>query len=1411
MKSARFLLWLFVFMVTGHFALANLPGGGPGTNFSTGVTLTDSGTEVILSNGIVAIRINKSGGDIDQINYTFNNTGTSQTLNLVAGNPNTGRLYWEDANDEGLTFSYNIVTNPASNNGNYGEVVLTTTSVPNILVEIHYSMLRGSSGFYVTPIWFHRSTDGAFTNGECRDNIYAGSIFNWMSVDAARNRLMEVSGGSAIGVQGAPVEVSLWTNGIYSGQYEDKYKYSADFGYQQVYGWSSVGTGGQNVGIWNIQPSMEYHQGGPLKRDLMEHIGTTILNMLNSSHYGGNAVDDFWGAGEVWTKVYGPYFIYCNSITNTNTVTYQAAQSLYADAQLQALAEEGVDTNGQPTGALGAWPYYWMGDTNYAQASGRGAVSGHFVINDTYNTNASAAGLWVGVMQQPVTVANIYDFQVWMKNYQFWVKTDTNGNFTIPNVIAGANYTLYAFGPGAAGTFQSQNLTGGNSPNTRDVPASPFSVTVTAGATNNLGTVTWTPTRVGPTVFEIGYPSRTGQNKFKHGDDYWVSEIYSNPKYPSPVWGKFLEYPFDFPSGPNYFVGQSRWTTDWNYVQPCVVSSSGLYNDSSSTITFNLASTPSGTASVYLALCSDYQGAVEIAVNGTQVAGANGYSPNYSSSGSECDTTIREGINADFSDNRTSFSASLLHSGQNTIVIDMRQTGKVNGNGYFADHAMYDYIRLELTGYIPPPPTSVAAYAGNGTNLVCWPVTPGAVSYNIFRTTTSGTGYSLIASGVTGPVCGSGANNATYLDTNSVINGTTYYYVVQSANTVGSSANSPQSSGVTPSASLSASAPNAPASVFVTGVGHQAVDINWSASPGANYYSVFRSTWFNNGGGASNLLGTILLNNGVTTTSYSDDTPTDGSIYSYFVTATSAGGTSSNSPAVVAVPVPAPPASAPAGLSGNVSQGTNAVLNWSSVSGAVGYVISRATNFNGPYILRQSVTETTYTDSGLKAGNYYYFQVNAVNAAGVSGTAATTVIDPNAFVTNLNDNGSGSLRQAVASLTSSGLIAFNTSLSGGAILLSNGPIILSNNVVIDASPLAHGIQINGKGASSIFIVTNTAAATLYSLMITNGSSPDYGGGIQNYSTVTLSNSIVANNTAASRGGGIASFSGTVTLNNSTVANNSSPYGGGIFNSSTLTLNNSTLANNSAPGGGGGGLANYGPATLNNSTVAGNVSSEAPGGGIENFSALVLVNSTVASNSATGSPGGGIYGPGGTVTMTNSILSGNSAISFSDLDGSYAGPSNLVGVASIGLAPLGNYGGPTMTMPPLAGSPAIDAGVDSVTSFLTTDQRGYPRKSGAHVDIGAVEAQIASSPLVIIGTNGAAATFQASHGQAQINFTNLAGGSFTVYASTNPAAPFNAWSNLGTVVESPIGSGRFQFSDPQATTNFPQRFYILTSP
>jgi rhamnogalacturonan endolyase len=959
------LLSLSLLFAMGN-VFGNLPGGGTGTG--PNVTLVDNGNgTVTMANGIISIVITKSDASIHQINYTYNNSGSPTTYQVLSGGNNGGQLYWELGGFGAGAAAYSIV----SNTPDYAEVALLFSSASSGSVDIHFSMLRGSTGFYVTPIWIHDASDAALSMGETRDNIYAGSTFNWMSVDDTRNRLMQVSGGSANGVFGAPVEVSLWTSGIYAGQYEDKYKYSADFGDLRVWGWSSVGAGGRNIGLWNVSASVEYYGGGPMKCELMEHIGTTILNVTRGSHYGGGT-DSSWAAGEAWTHVYGPYFIYCNNISTSITDTNQAAQALYADALAQAAAE------------ATAWPYSWFTSVPaYAPASNRGTVTGQIVINDSYNPNASASNLWVGVMQQPSTTSATYDFQKWMKPYQFWVRTDANGNFAIPDVIAGANYTLYAFGPGAAGTFQSQAQSGGSAPNSLDIPAPPFSVTVPAGGTNNLGTVTWTPTRVGPTVFEIGYPDRTAK-KFRHGEDWWVGDIGPGASNPSPIWSKWLEYPFDFPSGPNYIVGQSRWTTDWNFVQPVVTDAAGNYNSSMSTITFNLPSAPAVNGSLYIATASSFQGPLIVQVNGNNIAGSVGYDPSYDNSGNQSDATIREGIHGLFADKRLAVSSGFLHQGQNTITINMRK------GAYFANHSMYDYVRLELPGYIPPPPASVTAYAGDNCNLICWSVTPGATSYTILRSTTSGSGYVAITNGVVGPVCGSGLNNATCLDT-TAINGTTYYYIVRSVNPVGSSTNSPESSGVTPSAVIPINSPAPPTGLAIGGTGHHSVTLNWAAAPNANFYTVYRSALFNNGGGASNVLGTIVLANNVTAATYTDTSPTDGSIYRYAVSATSAGGTSSNSASAVAVPLPTPPASAPGSFNGLFVTG-NIVLHWSSVPGAVGYIIRRATNAAGPFTLVMSITETTYTDTGLNPAITYYYQLSAMNAAGVSTNATATVV-----------------------------------------------------------------------------------------------------------------------------------------------------------------------------------------------------------------------------------------------------------------------------------------------------------------------------------------------------------------------------------------------------------------------------------
>ena len=963
---------------------ANIPGGGTGTGAN--VTVVDNGDgTVTMANGVVSIHVVKNGASINQINYTYNNGSGSQTPNLLAGGKNGGTFYWEFGGWGGSSWAYSLVTN----NGSYAEIDLKCDSATNGLVDIHFSMLRGSPGFYATPIWSHRPQDAAMGTGEERDNIYIAPYFNWMSVNDQVQREEGLNATYAPAFY-SPQENSLVTGGVDQGTYEDKYKWSADLGVERVWGWSSVsdanhGATGKNVGIWHIVASSEFYNGGPLKPDLND---APMVNMINGGHYYfGN--DSGFAAGESWTRVSGPYFIYVNSVTNTLTDPVQTSQALYADAKAQAAAE------------VTAWPYAWMNNTNYASASQRGTVTGKIAINDTYNPNASASNLWVGVVQQPsVTINNVYDFQLWMKPYQFWVKSDANGNFTIPNVIAGSNYTLYAFGPGASGMFMSKNQTGGNPGITYALPVSPFTVVVAGGATNNLGTVTWSPARVGPTVFEIGYPTRKG-DKFRHGDDYWVGDVGPSPTAPSPVWDKFMEFPYDFPNGLNYVVGQSRWNTDWNYAQSVYPDSSGNSITSSSTVTFNLASAPvsGATASLMMGIASDDNSPIYVTVNGTLLSGGNATGTPQTSLPTTgwfpindiSDSNIREENHGGYSDERLTFAGSLLHAGNNTINFSFRQAG---GSG-FTHHFMYDYIRLEMTGYVPPAPASVSAYPGSNSVLLSWPVKPGATSYNVLRSTVSGSGYTQIASNVVGPVSGSGPGNATYVDSTAT-NGTTYYYVVQSVNPIGISANSPQSSAVTPLAAAGTQAPATPTGVTATaGVG--SVALSWNAATGANYYTVQRSTltdkipdFTTSTVVTSNqtVLSTVTLNNSVTGTSFTDTNVSNGTKYAYTVQASSAAGTSGTSTPYVAKPLAAAPSTAPTGVTATPGA-QQVMLNWSAVPGAIGYIVQVATTPGGPYTFVTSVSTLNYTQGSQADNKTYYYIITATTSGGVSGDSAT--------------------------------------------------------------------------------------------------------------------------------------------------------------------------------------------------------------------------------------------------------------------------------------------------------------------------------------------------------------------------------------------------------------------------------------
>ena len=159
-------------------AWANIPGGGTGAG--PNVTVVNNGDgSVTMANGVVSLHVEINGASINQINYTYNNGSGTQTRNLLAGGKNGGELYWEFGGWGGSSWAYSLVTN----NGSYAEIDLLCTSATNGVVDIHFSMLRGSPGFYITPIWSHRAQDAAMGTGEERDNIYIAPYFNWMSVN----------------------------------------------------------------------------------------------------------------------------------------------------------------------------------------------------------------------------------------------------------------------------------------------------------------------------------------------------------------------------------------------------------------------------------------------------------------------------------------------------------------------------------------------------------------------------------------------------------------------------------------------------------------------------------------------------------------------------------------------------------------------------------------------------------------------------------------------------------------------------------------------------------------------------------------------------------------------------------------------------------------------------------------------------------------------------------------------------------------------------------------------------------------------------------------------------------------------------------------------------------------------------
>ena len=247
-------------------------------------------------------------------------------------------------------------TDPASNGGNYADVMLSSNSENKGVMEIHFSMLRGSPGFYSTAIMTHRAQDAKSEVGAWGVVTRVTADFNWLSADAMRNFFIGTPSAKGVKVPNSPHEITVNLNGSQQGEYADKFIYGQDHADLRAWGWSSVGQGGLNVGMW-MMTTMEFSDGGPMKRDVSVYPYSELNNSILTGELGMGS-DGHFATGEVWTKTCGPWFIYLNNVPATITGTSQAAQMLYEDALAQAAAEKQ------------AWPYSWFKNPRYVPAQG---------------------------------------------------------------------------------------------------------------------------------------------------------------------------------------------------------------------------------------------------------------------------------------------------------------------------------------------------------------------------------------------------------------------------------------------------------------------------------------------------------------------------------------------------------------------------------------------------------------------------------------------------------------------------------------------------------------------------------------------------------------------------------------------------------------------------------------------------------------------------------------------------------------------------------------------------------------------------------------------------------------------------------------------------------------------------------
>ncbi|KAK4386705.1 hypothetical protein Sango_2541100 [Sesamum angolense] len=627
------------------------------------VTLTTQASYITVDNGLVRLTISKPGGLLTAIKYG----GMGNLLDLKSNEFNRG--YWDiNWNLPGGQDRYQLLRGSEYSvinlSNDHLEVSFKSTYDPSIpgtrlplTVDVRYVVRSGVSGFYCYAIYERPPGCPACDLAQTRMVFkLRRERFHYMAISDNKQRIMPMPEDllPGRGKQLIVPESVLLVNPInpdLKGEVDDKYQYSMDNKDGGVHGWISSHP---IVGFWIIFPSHEFRNGGPTKQNLTVHTGPACLAMFHGSHYIGNDMVAHFEEGETWRKVFGPFFVYLNA-----TMDVSKAYNLWLDAKKQRLMEESL------------WPYQFISSPYYLTYKERGSATGRLFVQDRFISSSllPAKSAFIGLSAARTQGS----WQTESKGYQFWVQTDSDGNFTIKNIIPGV-YGLHGWVTGFIGDYMREEL-----------------VTISAGSETQLGNLTYVPPRDGPTVWEIGFPDRTA-------NDYYVPDV--NPMYVNKL---FLDSPEKFrqyglwdrytdlhPKSDQVFtIGISNPKEDWFFAH--VDRRDGeKYVPSTWEIRFNLRSVTVGTYKLRLSIASATRTDLQVHVNQMNAQQLVFQTMNLGADNTVC----RHGIHGLYQLFCVDISSMLLINGDNCIFLTQARGGDALCG------ILYDYIRLEA------PPTS---------------------------------------------------------------------------------------------------------------------------------------------------------------------------------------------------------------------------------------------------------------------------------------------------------------------------------------------------------------------------------------------------------------------------------------------------------------------------------------------------------------------------------------------------------------------------------------------------------------------------------------------------------------------------------------------------------------------------------